>query len=105
MNLTQRLLKAMAWSADRADKSIKTELVAYHSDDEAIAFILGARWQHAQLLPFLEAMAECVEACEYIDGCRDKKCQQERCTCTYDTARTALSKLEAVLAKAEGESK
>lgn len=32
-----------------------------------------------------------VEALEYIAGARNRKCQDEKCTCVFDTAHLALA--------------
>lgn len=41
----------------------------------------------------LKRLAVAREALKYIDSVRDRKCQDEQCTCAYDTARKALEEM------------
>lgn len=59
-DLIDKIRKASEFDTENIINSARGELVSYHSEDEAIAFALGARYQHAQNVWAFEALEEAI---------------------------------------------
>ncbi len=107
-------MKAAEFDKDLSYSTWQDMLIAYEAGSKKILPLEMARWQHAQLQlkPLLEALAECAWALQGFKT-HDSDCADadekfefyEQCECGASSVADLLSKLESVLALAEGKMK